>query len=259
MHFSFSRRKRWSEFVGPVSQGRFNQHLDVSSRYNKHISKIFRKQILIGRIGSLEIEMKCRIFFSILNMEKMQKICTGTFGLPGLWNIMFFWKSKLCCKKPGRKQQCVSEHIFRCTSWDTSCHPTGCNRGVMGMTVTGRLSIKKYTCDFFVHQLHRFTPTKTPPPDSHLPLGHAAFFVVNSEAYGAGTTLAISGHAGNSTKFHLPRTVPFRLLRRVGGDRWENGMLCPTDYDLKKISLEDKGFYSKKELAWFGSFSQIRR
>lgn len=68
----------------------------------------------------------------------------------------------------------------------------------------------------FVDQLHRFTPTKPPPPDSHLPLGHAAFFVVNSEAYGAGTTLAIFGHAGNSTEFHLPRTVPFRLLRKVG-------------------------------------------
>ena len=95
------------------------------------------------------------------------------------------------------------------------------------------------------------------PISSHLPLGHAAFFVVTSEAYGAGTTLAIFGHAGNSTEFHLPRTVPFRLLRKVGGDRWGDklrfrelatffsrwrqnnaaveqwnvviGMLCPTD------------------------------
>ena len=53
-------------------------------------------------------------------------------------------------------------------------------------------------------------------PDS-LPLGHAARFLVNSQVYGGGTALAISGHAGNSTEFHLPRTVPFRLLRKVGG------------------------------------------
>ena len=100
MHLSFS-----CEFVGPVSQGRFNQHLDVSLRYNKHISKIFRKQILIGRIGSLKVfSENVGSFSQFSTWRKCKRFTQERLNSQGFGILCcLLWKSKRCCKKASKK------------------------------------------------------------------------------------------------------------------------------------------------------------
>ena len=49
------------------------------------------------------------------------------------------------------------------------------------------------------------------------------------------------------------------LQKNAAVEQWNvvNGTPCPTDYDLKKLSLEDKGVYSKSNFAWFGNRTDV--